>query len=284
MKLAVITDEIGLDFEPSLDVMAEYGITGAELRQIGSKHVLDLTSEELSRVKRQLEQRGMHVVGIATPFYKCDMPGAKVDGPVGNLHSASATGLGDQIAMLLRSFEVAKFFDCNLVRVFSFWKRGPLTPEIEDTIVDAFVEPAALAADAGMILGLENEHACYIGTGAQTARILEKIDSPSVRSLWDPGNAFFDGELPFPTGYEAVKQYITHVHVKDAAAFAGTPGPEWTVVGEGQIDFKGQLSALKSAQYDGYLSLETHYNGKETKEASSRACLEGLLRLMKEIA
>jgi sugar phosphate isomerase/epimerase len=91
-----------------------------------------------------------------------------------------------------------------------------------------------------------------------------------------------DGESPFPMGYEAVKDFVTHVHVKDAAVRPGAAKPEWTVVGEGQIDYKGQIAALRAAGYSGYLSLETHYSGPGGKEASSRACLQGLQNLLAE--
>ncbi len=280
MEVAVITDEIDADLDHALDVMAEYGIVQAELRQVWDKNIADTTPDDWARIKASMDAHGAKVIGLATPFYKCDLPGESAGGPAGPLHSASARGLGDQIALLEHCIAAARFFDTRLLRVFSFWKRGPLTPEIEDTIVDALAEPIQMAQAAGVVLGLENEHACYIGTGAQSARILEKINSPHLRSIWDPGNAFFDGEIPYPAGYEAVKKYVEHVHIKDASAYLGSKGPEWTVVGEGEIDLRGQLEALRGSGYDGYISLETHYNGKGSKEASSRACLDGLLKLL----
>ena len=285
MKLAVITDEIDADLGHALDVMAEYGVLGAELRQVWDKNISDAPLEYWERAKRELDARGMTVAGIASPFYKCPLPGAEPDGPAGPLHAASARGLGDQIALLERCIEAAQFFGTPLIRTFSFWKHGSLTPEQEETIADAYAEPAAMAERAGVILGIENEHACCLGTGAQTARVLEEIASPSVRAIWDPGNAFMAGELPYPDGYAAVKDFITHVHVKDAAVPGGAVVPEWTVVGRGAIDWAGQLAALKASGYPGWLSLETHYGGHSApnmsgKEASSRACLEGLQKLL----
>ena len=282
MKLAVITDEIDADLDHALDVMAEYGVVGAELRQVWDKNIADTTPDDWKRVKASLDAHGVHAVGLATPFYKCDLPGESADGPAGPLHSASARGLGDQIALLEHCIAAAHFLGTPLIRVFSFWKRGPLTPAIEEYITDAFAEPAALAEREGVTLILENEHACYLGTGAQTARVLAEINSPAVRCVWDPGNAFMDGEVPFPTGYEAIKPFMAHVHVKDAKLAPGKSAPEWTVVGEGEIDWAGQLRALRADGYSGYLSLETHYAGPGGKEASSRACLEGLRRLMGE--
>ncbi len=280
MKLSVITDEIDSDLGHALDVMAEYGVRGAELRQLWDKNITDASPDYWQRAKKELDARGMSVVGIASPFYKCALPGIEPEGPVGPLHSASARGLGDQIAVLERSIAAAEFFGTSLVRTFSFWKHGPLTPTQEEMIVDAYAEPAAMAERAGMVLGIENEHACCLGTGAQTARLLAEIGSPAVRAIWDPGNAFMDGEHPFPTGYEAIKEFIVHVHVKDAVVPAGGNTPVWTVVGQGEIDYAGQFAALRKDGYAGWLSLETHYSGHPTKEASSRACLEGLQRLL----
>lgn len=283
MKIAVITDEISADLGHALDVMAEYGVQGAELRQIWDKNITDAPEDYWQRAKHELDLRHMTVVGIASPFYKCALPGAEPDGPAGPLHGASARGLGDQIALLARCIKAAQFFDTRLIRTFSFWKDGSLTPEQEEAIVDAYAEPAAMAEQAGVVLGIENEHACCLGTGAQTARVLEEIGSKSVQAIWDPGNALMAGELPYPDGYAAIKDFTAHVHIKDAAVPPGAPAPEWAVVGAGAIDYAGQLAALKRDGYDGWLSLETHL-AQPTKEAASRACLEGLQRLLADLA
>ena len=41
LKLAVITDEIDSDLGHALDVMAEYGVQGAELRQLWDKNIAE---------------------------------------------------------------------------------------------------------------------------------------------------------------------------------------------------------------------------------------------------
>lgn len=280
MDLAVITDEIDADLEHALDVMVEYGVRGVELRQVWDTHIIDASEDQKALARSLIVDRGMVVAAIASPFYKCDLPGETENVPGGSLHSASALGLGDQIDLLQRAFNTARYFDTTLVRIFNFWKRHPLSPEIEDQIVDLLSEPVALAEEAGMILGLENEHACYAGTGAQVSRIAERISSPALRIIWDPGNAYFDGERPFPDGYNEVRAFVAHVHVKDACVSAESGRPEWTVIGKGEIDWKGQITALKDSGYSGYLSLETHYSGAGSKEANSRLCLKGLQELI----
>lgn len=280
VQISVITDEIDANLEHALDVMAEYGVANAELRTIWDKNIAEAPDDYIERAKKVLKERGAKVAGIASPFYKCDLDTTtEAEGPAGPLHDASARGLGDQIAILNRCIEIAHRLDTPLVRVFTFWRRGNLTPEIEERIVEAFVEPAEIAEREGVTLVVENEHACYVGTGAETARLLEKIGSKNVQAVWDPGNAYFAGEVPFPMGYEEIKPFTVHVHAKDALK---TPSrDEWCVIGEGDIDWAGQIAALKADGYKGYVSLETHY-GQPTKEAASRACLAALKRLVEQ--
>ena len=286
MQLCVITDEISQDLSRALDVMTEYGCTGAELRNLYGKYVVDADDEELRRAQDELRRRGMGVPCIDTPFFKCDLDGPAGAGAeaAGATHGARARALDEQIHLLQRGIDLCKRFDAPLLRVFSFWRRGPLTPDVEERIVGALAQAAEVAERGGVTLALENEHACYLGTGSETARVVEKIGSPALRMVWDPGNAFMAGEQPFPSGYEAAAAHIAHVHIKDARV--GEDGkPAWAVVGEGEIDYPGQFRALRAAGYHGAVSLETHYAGPDgDKEAASRQCLAGLRRLLEAAA
>jgi sugar phosphate isomerase/epimerase len=293
MQLAAITDEISQDFEHALDVLVEYGATGAELRGLWGVNIADITDEQAARAKRALTERGLRVAALSTPFFKCDLDveAANVGEAAGRMHLATPRGLPQQMDMLRRCIELAHLFDTSLLRVFSFWRKAALTPELEEQIVASFDGPLALAKQEGVVLGLENEHACYIGTGAEAARVAAAINSPQFRLVWDPGNAFGAGETPFPDGYAAVKPWFTHVHIKDAVLVDTPdrgPQPKWCVVGEGVIDYTGQFAALKRDGYAGYISLETHYvpetgsssDGAGTPEDGSRPCLAALRRFI----
>ncbi len=289
MRLAAITDEISQEFEHALDVMLEYGAFGAELRGLWGTNIADLTSEQTARARQALKDRGMVVAGLATPFYKCDLnmkaPEASNPGEAaGAMHLAQARNLQQQLTMLERCIELAHTFETPFLRVFAFWRKDVMTEEIEDQIVAAFEAPVALAERAGVTLLLENEHACFVGSGEEAARVLKRVDSPHLRAVWDPGNAFSLGEIPFPNGYEAIKPYMVHMHVKDAVQIE-TPDHgkqvKWCVVGQGEIDYTGHFDALRRDGYTGWVSLETHYrplqgsgpDGQGTPEEGSRPCL-----------
>ncbi|GAG29536.1 unnamed protein product, partial [marine sediment metagenome] len=160
------------------------------------------------------------------------------------------------------------------------WKRGDLTPAIEDGIAEGIADAVKYAEDNDVVLCMENEHACYLGTGTETARLLGRFNSPALRAVWDPGNAFMAGEKAFPDGYRAIRNFIDHVHVKDAELLvAGTK--RFVVIGEGEIGYNAQFQALKSDGYEDYISLETHYTPfAGTKEQGSRLCLQALNKLL----
>jgi sugar phosphate isomerase/epimerase len=280
MKLSAITDEISQDFEHALDVLAEYGAQGAELRGLWGTNIGDLTDDQVKRARKALHAHSMRVSCLASPFFKCDMRTSEPT-VAGRMHLASARGYDQQMDLLRRLCDLADQFETTFIRVFSFWRRGDPTEEVEAHIVEAFAEPLEIAASRGMTLLLENEHACYLGTGAEIARVIRKVGHPHLRACWDPGNALAAHEVPYPDGYESVRSMVAHVHIKDAVLLDGEP--RWCIVGEGVVDYSGQFRALRSDGYDGYISLETHCVPQDgTPEDGSRPCLQALNRLLKD--
>jgi sugar phosphate isomerase/epimerase len=56
---------------------------------------------------------------------------------------------------------------------------------------------------------------------------------------------------------------------------------EWMKMGAGIIDYVGQYRALKKDGYRGVISLETHWRGAGTPEASSRQSMAGMKELLR---
>jgi L-ribulose-5-phosphate 3-epimerase len=53
-------------------------------------------------------------------------------------------------------------------------------------------------------------------------------------------------------------------------------GSDWAAMGKGIIDWAGQFAALKHDGYRQAVSLETHWHGAGTSEASSVECWLGM--------
>ena len=260
LRIAAITDEFTPDLAAALDAMKPIGMTGAELRVLWGKNIMDLSDEELERARGILQAEGFEVMSIASPLLKVVLPGGPpVDSRFQQDIFGSKHTFEDQPALAERAFKIAKFFDAKIIRVFSYW-RTVEPAKCFDGIVKALAELAGKAAKHDLIIGLENEHACNVGTGAETGSVMAAIDHPNLKVVWDPANAMVGGEVPFPDGYRKIPPgRIAHVHLKDCHMEGHKP--VWGPLGTRKVDWKGQIAALLQDGYQGWLSLETHWPG-----------------------
>lgn len=280
--LAAITDEFSQDIEAAARSMAGIGMTGAELRMVFGKNVIDLSNAELDRACEIVTRHGLEIVSIASPLLKCVLPDSpEVDARFQQDVFAAAYTFADQPRLAERALEIAGRTGARIIRVFSYWRA--VRPEVcFERIAEALAKLAAQAARHGCVIGLENEHACNIATAAETARMLEAVAHPALQVVWDPANAYVSGETPYPDGYRRLpSQRIAHVHAKDCRIEGHRP--IWCPLGEGGIDWKGQIHALAEDGYKGWISLETHWGGPGgDRHAASVICGKNLQALTAE--
>jgi sugar phosphate isomerase/epimerase len=259
-RIAAITDEYSPELSVALKAMAATGMTGAELRVISGKNIMDLTDEELDRAVEQVKSHGMEIISIASPLLKCVLPGDHVlDNRFQQDIFGSKHTFEDQPRLAERAFTICHKTGAKIIRVFTYWRT--MQPEkCYDAIAAALVDLSEKAKAHGLIIGIENEHACNIGTGAETANILKLAQHPNLKVIWDPANALVAGENPFPDGYKLIPaDRIVHVHAKDCHMEGHKP--IWGPLGTRSVDWKGQIAALQADGYKGWLSLETHWPG-----------------------
>jgi L-ribulose-5-phosphate 3-epimerase len=272
LRIAAITDEFSPDFGAALDAMASIGMTGAELRVLWGKNIMDLSDDELARARDMVQAKGMEVMSIASPILKCVLPGAPdIDTRFQQDIFASKHTFEDQPRLTEHAFKIAKFFGAKIIRVFSYWRT--VKPEVVfDDVVKSVLDLAQQAAKEDLIVGLENEHACHVGLAEEATKVLNAAKHPNLKLVWDPANALVGGEDPFPHGYGLLpKDRIVHVHVKDCHMEGHKP--VWGPVGTRRVDWKGQIAALRADGYTGWLSLETHWPGPDNnKMLASTIC------------
>jgi L-ribulose-5-phosphate 3-epimerase len=280
-RISVINDEISQDFGRSCEVAArEFGMHWIELRGMWNKNIVNLDAKEVAEARRILQKYDLKVTDIASPLFKADWPGApKSKMSEGNSFGANFT-LNQQDEVLERALDMAKAFQTDRVRCFDFWRlenQAPYRAAMNDQLRDA----AAKAEKNGIILVLENESACNTATGAEAAKVLAAVPSPALMLNWDPGNAAASGEIPYPDGYNLLpKDRIGHCHCKDAVKKG--KGYDWAPMGGGIIDWAGQYQALKRDGYHFAVSLETHWRGAGSAEASSRQSWAGMKNLLQQ--
>jgi len=260
-RIASITDEFSpADPALALKQMASIGMTGAELRVLYGKNIMDLSDSEMASLRDLLKSYSMEVISIASPILKCVLPNAPdIDTRFQQDIFNSKHTFEGQGELADRAFRIAKFFGARIIRVFSYWRTVDPDKCFND-VCTALSDLAIKAAKEDLIIGIENEHACNIATAAESAKLLNAVQHPNLKLVWDPANALVSGETPYPTGYALLpKDRIAHVHVKDC--HMEDHKPIWGPVGTRQVDWKAQIAALKADGYDGWLSLETHWPG-----------------------
>ena len=268
-KISVITDEISQDFGHACEVASQqFGMGWVEIRELWNKNSTKLNATEIAEALRLLKKYNLKVTDIASPLFKVDWPGAPKSkfSPEHDQFGASFT-YSQQGEVLDRCIELAKQFSTDRIRCFDFWRLGDQSP-YRQAMNDVLQSAAEKIGKAGLILVLENEFACNTATGAEAAKVLAAVPSRHLMLNWDPGNAAMRGEKPYPDAYTLLpKDRIVHCHCKDIVKT--DKGYEWAAMGTGTIDWVGQFAALKRDGYRHAVSLETHWHGAGTPEASS---------------
>jgi L-ribulose-5-phosphate 3-epimerase len=284
-KLGIITDEVSPDLEQALQFVVNHSLPYCELRTLWKKSIMTLTQEELDRARRLIRTRGVKVVDIASPLFKYDLPEMPAPLPPQNrdLFRAHYTDK-DTERLLLKCFDLARFFGTTKIRVFSYFRTADPT-KAYPLVRERLAQAALLAARQGMVLILENEFICNVGTSKELGRLVRDINSPHLCGNWDPANAAVLGEVPYPDGYREVRGLFAHMHIKDLRKDPQTGKVIWARVGDGIIDYRGLLRAVRADSYAGVLSLETHYRRPDGNALeSSREALEGLRKIIREVA
>ena len=280
-RLAVINDEITQDFEKACQIASgEFGLQWIELRSMWNKNVTELSAKELDDARKILAQHKLRVTDIASPLFKTDWPGAPVSRQSerrDQFHAAFDASAQDKL--LERCIQLAKTFETDRIRCFDFWRLDDPAPY--RAAINAKLQQAAQrCAKDNLVLLLENEMSCNTATGEESASVLKAIPDTNFMLNWDPGNAAALGSRPYPDGYQLLpKDRIGHCHCKDVVRKPDHTY-DWAPVGGGIVDWVGQLQALQRDGFHYGLSLETHWRGAGTAEASTRISMDGLKKTL----
>jgi len=134
---------------------------------------------------------------------------------------------------------------------------GDLAPqaqgEVDDAVILAALKQLAPIAEAHHVTLLIETNGVYADT-ARLARLLDQAASDAVAALWDIHHPYrYAGEKPGTT-VKNLGAYIRYVHVKDSVVESGVT--RYRLMGEGDLPIDDMMRALRSINYDGYVSLE----------------------------
>ena len=279
-KLGTITDGISRDFEYALDTMVETGLEYVELQYLWEKQVGDLTAADVERVKGLIDARNLKVSCISHH----NLSALPVDTAV------VAPAYREHITTLQRCIDVAQALGTNLVRIFSFRKEMVLfgaEPVISEgawaTLMNRLEEPLQIADAAGITLVMETAISGNVTSALLARKLIDELDVPHLKVLWDPCSSLYCTEVPYPDGYDAIREHIVHVHLKDGVVNLPAATFDFCAMRQGQMDpyYNDIVGALKRDGYEGAISLESVYTPLGgTREDGFRESLPVFMELM----
>ena len=139
------------------------------------------------------------------------------------------------------------------IRILADRDVAPEGDVVDDAlIVKQLRDLAPVAAEHGVSLLVES-NGVYSDT-VRLCHLLQQVASDSVAALWDMHHPYrIAGESPEQT-VQNLGAFIKYVHIKDSIIQNGET--EYRLLGEGDLPIADMMNALKSINYDGYVSLE----------------------------
>ena len=268
--LSAFGDEIADDVDEQMKVLNALDIGYLELRSAWGTNVLDLSDDDVERLKDRCEANSISVSCIGSPVGK-----SQIDRPINEV-----------VDDLKRILDIAKILGTDRIRVFSFYPEvdGQQAARVDESISRLRVM-SEVAAERGAVLLLENEGGLVGDTPERCHMIVEGVDSPNLRYVWDTGNYPQAGvKNSVDRGWPLLAAYTECVQVKDTQISDGTI----TVAGEGDGQVRELLQNLRESGYVGFLALEPHLliagqRGGFSGADGMKMAADALLGLMAEV-
>jgi sugar phosphate isomerase/epimerase len=242
IALGIVSDEVSPDFREAARYASEWGISIFEIRVLKTGRIPAVDQGELRDVKAVVNDQGLTITAVSPGIFK--------------LPISQTTGLEGELSNTLpKTLTLAREFGASMVIVFGFQREQNESPGNFLRAAELMARAAEIAGKEGVKLVIENEPGFWCDSGANTAKLLAYVNSPWLRANWDPCNGYGTPETPFPNGYDSVKQFIANVHVKDTSEGALI---RCVPVGEGAINWKGQLEAIVRDGIVKHVTIETH--------------------------
>lgn len=237
-------DEIARDLDEQIALLTKLQIRHVEFRSAWGTKVLDLTEQQLAQAKSKLDNAGISLSAVGSDL--------------GKIHITDP--FDEHLARARHGVEVAKFFGAKYIRMFSFFiTEGENPDNYREEVLSRTRAMVDLAEAGGIILLHENEKGIYGDTPQRVKDLLSSIDSPNYRAIYDAANYVQTGFKPFDEAWPIVKDYVDYVHIKDATIpDAAHPIGIIKPAGQGDGQYPELLAALKTAQYNGFISIEPH--------------------------
>lgn len=235
--LSAFADEYSDVFTEQLSALNGFGIKYLELRHADGKNVSEMTKEDVSEIKKKLQDYGVKVSSIGSPLGKISIDGDIV----AHLETAK------------RVCETAQTLGAKNIRMFSFYlPEGASEADYKGKVFDALESMVKISEEYGVTLCHENEAKIYGESPKNCLEIMEYFNG-RLKCVLDMGNFVLDGFNPMDA-YKLLYNHIEYFHIKDAL-YAGAIVP----AGKGEAQIKEILTDYsQKATRETFITLEPH--------------------------
>jgi 3-dehydroshikimate dehydratase len=259
-KLSAFADEVTDDFLGQVKYLTKERIGFIELRFVNKKNIIDLSDIELNEAKKMLRDYGLAVSAVGSPIGK-----VRIDEP-----------FGPHMDKFKHAVDLAMFFETPYIRIFSYYApQGRNIADYRQQVLERMNAKVEVIENLDVVLVHENEADIYGHTAAACVDLIETVNSPKLRLVYDPANFVWSEKIKdnMKSCWPLMRPYVAHIHIKDwklGADIGSIPGR-----GDGQInELLGELAAMN---YNGYITMEPHlrtggqFGGSTGPELFSRA-------------
>ncbi len=239
--ISAFADEISPEPKEQLDVLESCGVRHIELRSIHKTNVLDLSDAQVADFKGLLDARGFKLSAIGSPIGKI-----LITDP-----------FEPHLKRFQRALELCEVFQTPNIRLFSYYlPEGDNWSRHRREVMERTRRKVELAERAGVRLLHENEHNIYGEDPERVVDLLQTINHPSFRAIYDPANYVHGGYDPW-RGWQLTKQWTVHFHIKDWIQGEH----KGRLTGEGQGRIAEVMADAMQMGYRGFATLEPHLLG-----------------------
>ena len=224
-----------LGVEGSLAMAQELGLEGVQLWNVGG----DLDPDNLSADGRRwfkalVAARGLEISALC-----------------GHNDFVNPEGIEQRIEKFKRVLELAVDLETPIVTTESGEPTGNRERDWA-TLIGAFRQICTHAEKVGALVAIEPAGTYgLIDASPAVRRLIDSVDSPSLKVNFDPANAMDGGDDPAQAVYD-LQEWIVHTHAKDGFR---QPWRE-TPLGQGRVGWEPYIAALREIDYDGFLTIE----------------------------
>ncbi len=255
-------DEAGSSIDIQIKATQSLGWSYIESRNVDGINLTDVSAEKFAEICQKLEAAGIHIncFGSAIANWSTD--------------PRSAEDFERSLASLQRAIPRMQTLGTKLIRGMSFGvvlDAQPDSPEIEKLIFDK-VRILVRACEEGEVIYLHENCMNYGGMSHEhTLRLIEQVNSPNFRLVFDTGNPVGTdrriGKPPYRKQsswefYSQVREFVDYIHIKDNIYVEETgglfPKLNHTFPGEGHGDVRRIVKDMLRCGYQGGFSIEPH--------------------------